>query len=141
MMLVRRLSDAHARTMRDSCDRSGNVVESANMDMASYVEAWRRRAAEEERAQEDRQARARRVAAELARVLGERYAASRVLLVGSLRRGTFGPRSDIDLAVEGLSPKAAEQANVELAGTGGFEVDVIGLEDAKPHWEGVRISV
>ena len=114
--------------------RSGNVVESANMNTARYVEAWRRRAAEEERAQEDRQARARRVAAELARILGERYAASRVLLVGSLRRGTFGPRSDIDLAVEGLSPKTVEQANVELSGTGGFEVDVICLEDAKPHW-------
>ena len=104
------------------------------MDLASFAEAWRRRSEEEERAQQDREARALRVAAGLARVLGERYAASRVLLVGSLRRGTFGPRSDIDLAVEGLSPNAVEQANVELTGTGGFEVDVIRLEDARSHW-------
>jgi predicted nucleotidyltransferase len=104
-----------------------------HMETARYLEAWRRRAAEEERAQDDRAARARRVAAELARALGERYGARRVLLVGSLRRGTFGPRSDIDLVVEGLSPRTVEQANLHLS-TEDFEVDVIRLEDAKPHW-------
>jgi len=103
-------------------------------ELTQYVRAWRERAAREERQIAHQAARARAVLPRLAQHLVTRYGARRVLLVGSLRRGTFGPGSDIDLAVEGLQPRDIEQAMVELEGMEGFSVDVLPLEQLSPRW-------
>jgi predicted nucleotidyltransferase len=71
-----------------------------------FVEAFRRRAKEKLRP-EDEAAREELVARtrEAARVLKKVHGAGRVVLFGSLaHRAWFDPRSDVDLAVEGLSP-------------------------------------
>jgi len=47
---------------------------------------------------------ARRVASSLAQELRSRFGAERVVLFGSLARGEFSGRSDIDLAVWGIPP-------------------------------------
>ncbi|MEO8179074.1 MAG: nucleotidyltransferase domain-containing protein [Deltaproteobacteria bacterium] len=71
------------------------------------------------------------VARRLAQVLVDRHAATRVVLVGSLARGEFGPASDIDLAVAGVPPEDFFRAGADLEREAqGFEVDLIPLESA-----------
>jgi predicted nucleotidyltransferase len=64
-------------------------------------------------------------------VLVERYGARRVVLVGSLARGDFGPASDIDLAAEGVPDDRFFAAGAELAALAKeFRVDLVPLESA-----------
>lgn len=71
------------------------------------------------------------LARQLAQLLVERYGVARVVLVGSLARGDFGCRSDIDLAVEGLPPEAFFAAGAELERVAaGIGVDLVPLETA-----------
>jgi predicted nucleotidyltransferase len=55
--------------------------------------------------------------------------ASRVVLFGSLAKGTFGEHSDIDLAVDGMSPKARDALAEELEALAApFLLDVVPME-------------
>jgi uncharacterized protein len=102
---------------------------------ADYIEAFRERWAEAEASRQAEALRARQVAEHLAAVLRERFRARRVLLVGSLARGTFREGSDIDLAVEGLAPAHLFRAGAVLEReAAGFEVDLVPLEDADPEY-------
>jgi predicted nucleotidyltransferase len=100
---------------------------------ASYVDAWRRRWAEQAEESRRSAAHAKEVAELLGRVLKERYGVRRVLLVGSLARGDFRLGSDIDLAVEGLADADLFSAGAELERRAElFEVDLVPLEGAHP---------
>lgn len=58
----------------------------------------------------------------------------RAWLIGSLAWGGFGPRSDVDLVVSGLSGRditALESAVAERLGVG---VDILVLEDLPPRF-------
>jgi len=73
--------------------------------------------------------RARGIARALAASLVELHGATRVLLHGSLARGQFHERSDIDLTVEGLSPAALLEAGVALDESAApFNLDLISLD-------------
>ncbi len=63
-------------------------------------------------------------------LLTERYGARRVILFGSLARGTLSERSDVDLAVEGLHPSAYFTAIADLTGLLDTPVDLVELETA-----------
>lgn len=71
-------------------------------DLSSYAAGWRAR--DRARAQEEVAWRARIEARlpQVVRLLAEDFGATRVLLFGSLARGTAGPESDVDLLVDGL---------------------------------------
>jgi predicted nucleotidyltransferase len=102
-------------------------------DVGPYVEHWRRtweRDAEEARA---RAARAREAVPALVRLLAGEYGARRVWLIGSLARGGFGQRSDIDLVAEGVPPGRFFEACAVLDRAGDpFPVDLVPLEQARP---------
>jgi hypothetical protein len=97
-----------------------------------YLEAWRARA----RAADARATawRAERLpeAKQAARALVEQLGARRVLLFGSMARGSATPESDIDLWVEGL-PEGAFVDAVSLARQfiTATEVDVVRAEWAR----------
>jgi predicted nucleotidyltransferase len=100
--------------------------------MEAYRETWRARLAAEDAATRARAARAARVAGELADLLRAAFGARRVILIGSLARGEFGPRSDIDLVVEGLRPADLFRATARLqAVAGDIEVDLAPAEDLR----------
>ena len=88
----------------------------------------------EQRALKMRRERAWRVARTAARVLKEKYGATRVFLFGSLARGKyFTARSDVDLAVWGVEESqflSAVAAMLELDSQ--IEVDLINGETC-PH--------
>ena len=81
-----------------------------------------------------RRRRARAVAREAARVLKASFGVRRVILFGSLATGSwFHPRSDIDLAVEGLNREEYWRADCRLEGVAdGFEIDLVDLHAAPP---------
>lgn len=114
---------------------SARVLREETSAWAPYIEAWRIRLAAEE---EERRATAeemRAAAQRCGKILVRRFGASRVYLFGSLSGRTatpFGPRSDVDLAVEGLVPDRYWEAlgAVEAELPRGRHVDLVRLEDA-----------
>lgn len=73
---------------------------------------------------------ARRVAAALAQELRSRFVAERIVLFGSLARGEFSGRSDIDLAVWGVPPAEFYRAVAFASGYSKvWEVDLVDAED------------
>lgn len=101
-------------------------------DMALYRATARRQAKQERQAQLQRAERARGAAYESARLLKEKFGARRVILFGSLARSDyFHLRSDIDLAVEGVSPQNFWRAWAALDTVAPeFEFDLIDIETA-----------
>ena len=72
------------------------------------------------------------LAKECAEILMEKYQARRVFLIGSLVKGYFHDRSDIDLVVEGLRPEVYIKALTDLYDRlpAGVELNLIPFEDA-----------
>ena len=97
-----------------------------------YMAYWRRRSAEPVQVDMELRDRAIREARRLAGVLTEVYGAKRVVLFGSLarERARFADRSDIDLAVEGLSADRFYEALGDLLSRSTFIVDLKPLEEA-----------
>ena len=81
-------------------------------DLSGYARGWRARdqarLVEEARWRTCIEARLPQVA----RMLAEDFGVTRVLLFGSLARGTAGPRSDVDLLVHGLTSERLIAATV-----------------------------
>ena len=103
-------------------------------DMALYRATARRQAEQEQQTQYQRAERARNVTYQAARLLKEEFGATRVILFGSLARNDhFHLRSDIDLAVEGVTPQDFWRAWAALDTIGDeFELDLVDIETALP---------
>ncbi len=74
------------------------------------------------------------VARAAARLLRERFAATRVAVFGSLvKRACFTPWSDVDLAVWGIPPDQFYRAVAAVTGlTPSYEVDLVDVESCRP---------
>lgn len=101
-------------------------------DMALYRATDRRRQVQEREQQTQRRARALTVARQSAQILKERFGVKRVILFGSLAQADFfHPRSDIDLAVDGVQSRDFWRAWCSLDTLGsGFEIDLIDIATA-----------
>jgi len=82
----------------------------------------------------ERWERAWKVAHAAARLLRQKFGATRVVVFGSLvHRAWFTPWSDIDLAAWGIPPDTFYQAVAVVTGISPeFEVDLIAPEDCRP---------
>jgi len=90
-------------------------------ELEHYRQMARERLTRKREALAKRRERAWEVARRVAAILKERFGASGVWVCGSLLRRGFGPTSDVDLVVEGLSPdtftqalRAVEELNAEI---------------------------
>lgn len=80
-----------------------------------------------------RQASAKDTADALAKVLKERFQASKVMLFGSATRADFSQWSDIDLAVWGISASEYFRAVAFASGYSSiFKIDLVDAEDCSP---------
>ncbi len=79
--------------------------------------------------------RAEQVAVAAAQALKEQYAATRVVLYGSVAHGYgFHAESDIDLAVEGIAPAQFWKAWASLDPIDpAFEINLVAVEEATPR--------
>lgn len=107
-------------------------VASSADPFASYVRAHRERDEQAQRELPTLRESARNAARAAAERIGARTQARRVLLFGSLARGTFRVGSDIDLAVEGLP--AGQLVDALAAAEDGcpLPIDVLPLEATRP---------
>ena len=97
-----------------------------------YIQAWKLRIARREKARKKRWQEARREAEALAKTLGKRYGADKVVLFGSVLDGDrFHEGSDIDLAVRGLRPDSFFAAWNKLEEASPFRVDLVTLESCR----------
>ncbi len=97
-----------------------------------YRHAWARRSQAEVAQAAARRARAEALLPTLVHALVQTYDARRVVLIGSLARGAFGARSDIDLVVEGIAPARFFEAAAALDRLADpIRVDLIPLETAQ----------
>jgi predicted nucleotidyltransferase len=104
-------------------------------DLYEYVDAWRKRLAEKEAQRQRQAAHLREIARACAQRLVEDFGASRVYLFGSLmQENLVHDRSDIDLAVEGLTGERYFEALSDIWGLlpQGVELDLVRLERAWP---------
>jgi predicted nucleotidyltransferase len=100
--------------------------------MARYRRTAQARELAQRQAVEGRRQVAWSVARRAARLLRATFGATRVIAFGSLAHGTwFGPRSDIDLAVEGVPADAFWRAWAALdRADPAFEIDLVAIESA-----------
>jgi len=120
------------------------------MDMSDdYVAGWRRRFSADKARRNMRAQEAVSAAQKCAHLLYENYGARKVYLFGSLNEPErFHDKSDIDLVVDGLSPRLYFKALAELWRLlpPGMELDLIPFEDADSELhervvrEGVTLS-
>jgi uncharacterized protein len=106
----------------------------AETNLGSYVEGFlaRRRAAERRDAEYREHLMERLPAA--VQLLVDEFGANRVVLFGSLARGSASERSDVDLLVEGLAISRVIDATIALERLlGGPAVDVVPLTAARPE--------
>jgi len=99
---------------------------------APYITAWKERAVRAQARLERWRERALLDARRLADVLGREFGVKRVYLFGSLLSGRVNPHSDIDLAVEGLSPAVYYRAWARLERETDIPVDLVDLDRAVP---------
>jgi predicted nucleotidyltransferase len=98
-----------------------------------YVAGWRRRLSADKARRNMRAEEAASAAQKCAQILYENYGARKVYLFGSVNDpGRFHDKSDIDLVVEGLSPRLYFKALAELWRVlpPGMHLDLIPFEDA-----------
>jgi len=100
--------------------------------MAEYKQSARLREDGRRAASEKRRSLAWPIARAAADLLKRQFGARRVILYGSVAHGHwFGPRSDIDLAEDGISPADFWRAWSALDSIAqGFEINLIALESA-----------
>lgn len=106
------------------------------MDLRPYVENVRRYTAELKRRNAEATARARADLPKLVEVLRSASGLKRAYLYGSLAKGTFHPKSDIDIAVEGLNSTERDDLHDKLQALTAFPVDLRDL-NGSPRFRGL----
>ncbi|MFQ6091853.1 MAG: nucleotidyltransferase family protein [bacterium] len=98
---------------------------------SSYIEAWKRKQAEEERELKTLKEEAFALAKKVCSLLVKKYGATKVVLFGSAVKGRWSRDSDIDLGVEGIGKEVFIKVLVETEELIGRSVDIKPLEECK----------
>ena len=110
---------------------SKNVVDADKMD--GYILAARKREQARQESLRQLQSRGIETAKQAARILRQKYSATRVVLFGSMLQPKIHADSDIDLAVWNLSKSDYFQAVGKLQGISEFAIDLIEAENASDY--------
>jgi uncharacterized protein len=126
--------DAKEAVVRQGMDTADILPE----QMERYRKAAVERLERDQQAAKPRRVTAMAVAKQAARVLKDRYGATRVVLFGSLAHGAwFNPGSDIDLAAEGIPPRLFWKAWCALDRLqSSFEIELVAWETASARLRG-----
>jgi len=113
--------------------KDAKATVSVEEDFSAYLPGIRQRWLAQQKARERRRQEAWEAAREMAALLRSRFGADQVIAFGSmLYEGRFDERSDIDLAVSGIAPRAFFKAWAEAGRHCPFELDLVDLADCSP---------
>ncbi|WP_103670889.1 nucleotidyltransferase family protein [Pseudanabaena sp. BC1403] len=110
---------------------SKNVVDTDKM--YGYILAARKREQARQESLRHLQSRGIETAKQAARILRQKFSATRVVLFGSMLQPKIHENSDIDLAVWNLSKSDYFQAVGKLQGLSEFAIDLIEAENASDY--------
>jgi len=99
-----------------------------------YTTYWLQKIADQKAANRILAAKARSDIEKITHVLVNNFNAQKIILFGSLVKGKFSDRSDIDLAVAGIAKRDFFAALGEVNQLTQFWVDLKPLEDLEPHF-------
>lgn len=108
-----------------------NVVDADKM--YGYILAARKREQARQESLRQIQSRGIETAKQAARILRQKFSATRVVLFGSMLQPKIHENSDIDLAVWNLSKSDYFQAVAKLQGLSEFVIDLIEAENASDY--------
>jgi predicted nucleotidyltransferase len=103
-------------------------------DIEPYLTRWRQRQRVMEARRQRLTVQARQDAAQIAAMLRRDFGVTRVLLFGSLVKGKFNTRSDIDLVVADLPPDLLFLAIAQAGKLSEFPIDLKPLEALSEHF-------
>jgi predicted nucleotidyltransferase len=98
------------------------------------LEYWRHRCLQQQKHHQQLAQQARTDLEKIVPLLVQQFGATRIILFGSLVKGTFAEGSDIDLAVAGISPHQFFTAMGALTQISEFWVDLKPLENLEPYF-------
>lgn len=99
-------------------------------ELKRFAAGWKRRKKEKDALLEERRILALQKARQTAAMLKEQYQAQKVMLFGSLAKGTFWEHADLDLAVSGISGACYLDAYWDAAQLAlPFSLDLVILEE------------
>jgi uncharacterized protein len=102
-------------------------------DPFPYLEHWKHQQALQQHQNQALADKARQKLPQLIQLLTEQFQATRIILFGSLVKGTFHQTSDIDLAVAGIPPEQYFRALAAVHRlSDSFQIDLKPLEDLEP---------
>jgi predicted nucleotidyltransferase len=105
-----------------------------NSDIEPYLKYWQERQFEQDLKNQRLAQQARQELSQVIELLIDRFQVSKIILFGSLAKGTFHQDSDIDLAVAGIEPSKYFQALAQVNNISDRWIDLKPLESLEPHF-------
>lgn len=105
-----------------------------NKEPVKYLDYWRCRRDEQLVKNQRLAQQARTALPQIVDVLGQEFSAKKIILFGSLVKGSFAEGSDIDLAVEGIPHEEYFTALAAANRQTKFWVDLKPIEDLEPYF-------
>jgi predicted nucleotidyltransferase len=99
-----------------------------------YIDYWQQQSANQAEKQKQAVDQAWQEVRQMAQCLRQEFGAQRILVFGSLVRGSFTPDSDIDLAVDHIPPHRYFAAVARANDFSSRWVDLKPLDDLTPHF-------
>ena len=106
----------------------------SNSDIEPYLQYWKTRQIKEELHNKQLAKQAREQLPSVVKLLVDEFQANKIILFGSLAKGTFHQDSDIDLAVAGIEPSQYFKALAQVNSISDRWIDLKPLESLEPHF-------
>lgn len=103
-----------------------------NLD--TQIAYWQRRRVEQELQNQQLAKQARQDLEKVIAILIDDFKVKKIILFGSLAKGNFSQESDIDLAVEGVSPSDYFHVLAQVNSMSDRWIDLKPLESLEPHF-------
>ena len=106
----------------------------ADYDIEPYLKYWQERQIKQDLENQRLAQQARQKLPEVLELLIDKFQANKIILFGSLAKGTFHQESDIDLAVAGIEPSQYFKALAEVNNISDRWIDLKPLESLEPYF-------
>ncbi|HAC64803.1 MAG TPA: DNA polymerase subunit beta [Cyanothece sp. UBA12306] len=99
-----------------------------------YIVYWQKRLIEQQNKNEYLSKQARQNLEVIVKILQEEFRVKKIILFGSLVKGNFTEKSDIDLAVSGIPPEDYFMVLARVNSLSNFPIDLKPLEALEPYF-------
>ena len=120
--------------MIDVLQKKLNYVLMTNSNLEPYLQYWQDRQVKQNLHNQKIAQQARQQLTPVIKLLIDEFRANKIILFGSLAKGTFHQNSDIDLAVAGIEPSQYFKVLAQVNSISDRWIDLKPLESLEPHF-------